>query len=127
IPAAMALALQSLCRLKFLYDADSRLSLEYADNGHWSRDGLAFRITAQVEAWARRRADAVVVLAERLRDDFIQQFGVRAPMDVIPCCVDTACFRFDADARVSRRRELGLADQKLLIYVGKVGPRYLVG
>src|SRR5262245_8769427 len=44
IPAAMALALHRLCRLPFLYDADSRLSEEYADNGHWSRKSLSYRI-----------------------------------------------------------------------------------
>jgi glycosyltransferase involved in cell wall biosynthesis len=126
IPAAMALPLQRLCRLKFLYDADSRLSLEYADNGHWSRGGLSFRITALVEAWARRSADNVVVLTERLRHDFLRQFGVRAPVQVIPCCVDTSRFRFDASARSLRRRELGLGGEKLFVYVGKIGPRYLV-
>jgi glycosyltransferase involved in cell wall biosynthesis len=126
IPAAVALALRWLCRLRFLYDADSRLSEEYADNGHWARGGLAFRITARVEAWARQSADAVVVLSQRLRDDFLGPFGVRAPVEVIPCCVDTARFRHDAAARASRRRELGLADEKLFVYVGKLGPRYLV-
>ncbi|HJT78807.1 MAG TPA: glycosyltransferase [Gemmataceae bacterium] len=126
IPAAMALVLRRLCGLRFLYDADSRLSLEYADNGHWSRGSLAFRITSRVEAWARQKADGVVVLAEGLRQDFLRQFGVRAPVRVIPCCVDTEHFRFDPAARPRRRRELGLGGQKLFVYVGKLGPRYLV-
>ncbi len=126
IPAAMALALRRLCGLRFLYDADSRLSLEYADNGHWSRDSLAFRITSAVEGWARGAADGVVVLTERLRQDFVEKFGVRAPVEVIPCCVDTERFRFDPSARSLRRRELGLGGQKLFVYVGKLGPRYLV-
>jgi hypothetical protein len=33
IPAAMGLVLSRLCRIKFLYDADSALSEEYADIG----------------------------------------------------------------------------------------------
>jgi glycosyltransferase involved in cell wall biosynthesis len=126
IPAAMALALNRLCRLAFLYDADSRLSLEYADNGHWSRQSLSYRLTALVESWSRRRADSIVVLTERLRHDFLEQFHVRAPVEVIPCCVDTAQFHFDLPGRLLRRRQLGLEDQKLLLYVGKVGARYLV-
>src|SRR5262245_46017174 len=68
----------------------------------------------------------MVVLSERLRDDFIREFGVRVPVDVIPCCVDTARFRFDPALRECRRRELGLTGEKLFIYVGKLGARYLV-
>jgi glycosyltransferase involved in cell wall biosynthesis len=127
IPSSIALAASSLCRVKFLYDADNRLSEEYADNGHWSRDGLAFRITAWVEATARKRADAVITLSETLREDFISEFGVRAPIEVIPCCVDLGVFFFDEQARRERRRQLQLADEeKLFVYVGKMGPRYLV-
>jgi glycosyltransferase involved in cell wall biosynthesis len=127
IPSSIALVVSWICRVKFLYDADNRLSEEYADNGHWSRDGLAFRITAWVEAAARRRADAVITLSEILRDDFKREFGVRAPIEVIPCCVDLDIFFFDEKARKECRRQLQLVDEeKLFIYVGKIGPRYLV-
>jgi glycosyltransferase involved in cell wall biosynthesis len=126
IPAAMALALHWICGLKFLYDADSRLSLEYVENGHWSRDGMSFKITSRAEDLARRSADAVVVLTERLREDFMDQFEVRAPIEVVPCCVDTSLFRYDAGARAQRRGELGLNQERLFIYVGKLGARYLV-
>src|SRR5262249_20247374 len=40
--------------------------------------------------------------------------------------VDSDRFRFDPASREQRRRELGLRDEKLFVYVGKVGPRYLV-
>jgi glycosyltransferase involved in cell wall biosynthesis len=126
IPAAMALAISRVCRLTFLYDADSRLSEEYADNGHWSRQSRAFRVTAWVEAQARRRADSIVVLSEKLRDDFRQDFGVTSPIEVIPCCVDLNAFQFDPTTRASCRTELGVVDGKLFVYVGKAGPRYLV-
>ncbi|MCI0485708.1 MAG: glycosyltransferase [Blastocatellia bacterium] len=125
IPASVALALSRVCGLKFLYDADSRLSEEYADNGHWSRTSRAFKMTAGVEAMSRRRADSIVVLSERLRDDFIGEFQVRAPIEVIPCCVDLDGFHFNERAREARRRELGLNDEKLLVYAGKTGERYL--
>jgi glycosyltransferase involved in cell wall biosynthesis len=35
-------------------------------------------------------------------------------------------FRFDAEARKAIRHELQVQNEKLLIYVGKTGPRYLV-
>ena len=126
VPAAMALVLQRLCRLQFLYDADSRLSEEYADNGHWSRDSVPFRVTARVEALARRAADQIVVLSSTLREDFVVQFGVRAPVEVIPCCVDVERFQFHPSARALKRQELKLQNERLFVYVGKLGPRYLV-
>lgn len=126
IPAAMALVLQGLFRLQFLYDADSRLSEEYADNGHWSRQSVPFRVTARVEALARRTADRIVVLSRTLREDFVSQFGVRAPVEVIPCCVEVERFQRDEGARALKREELGLHSEKLFVYVGKLGPRYLV-
>lgn len=127
IAAAMAMAVAALARTKFLYDADARLSQEYLDNGHWLPDSRAYRVTSWVEATARRRADAVVVLSERLRGDFITEFGVNAPIEVIPCCVDTAAFGFDEAKRAAVRQELRLsANERLFIYVGKSGARYLV-
>ena len=88
IPSAMALAVASLSGRKFLYDADSLLSEEYADTGYWTPDGTAFKVTAWFERQSRRRADSVVVLSDRMRRDFVEEYGVSAPVAVIPCCVD---------------------------------------
>jgi glycosyltransferase involved in cell wall biosynthesis len=126
VSAAIALALSALCRIKFLYDADARLSEEYTDYGHWSHDSREFRVTAWIEAQARKRAHSIVVLSEKLRDDFKQKFGVRAPVEVIPCCVDMEAFRFNPATRESRRKELCLGDERLFVYVGKAGARCLV-
>ncbi|MBI3650451.1 MAG: glycosyltransferase [Acidobacteria bacterium] len=126
IAAAMALGIAFIGRLKFLYDADARLSEEYADNGHWSRDSRAFRVTAWVEAQARKRADAIIVLSETLRDDFRREFQVNAPIEVIPCCVNLQVFQFNQASRERCRRELGVGDEKVFVYVGKTGARYQV-
>ena len=126
IPAAMALALSRLCRLKFLYDADARLSQEYVDNGHWVPESRAFGITAWVEEKSRENADEIITLSDRLRQDFIGEFKVSAPITVIPCCVDLELFHFHPEAREAIRKELQVKDEKLLIYVGKTGPRYRV-
>lgn len=126
IPAAMALVVARLRGLKFLYDADSVLSEEYVDSGHWTRGSRAFKMTAWFERLARKSSDAIIVLSEQLRQDFLRQFRVRAPVTVIPCCVDVEKFRFDPHARARRRAELGLGDEPLFVYVGKVGSWYLV-
>src|SRR5262249_29228852 len=109
----------------FLYDADSELSEEYADGGYVRRGGIRHRLMAAIEAMSRRRADAIVVLTERLRADYVDR-GARAPVTVIPCCVDAGRFRFDPASRAARRRELNAGADRVLVYVGKTGPRYLV-
>jgi len=125
VPAALGLAAARLTRRPFLYDADSELSEEYADGGHWSRSSLSYRALSAMEGLSRRHADAIVALTDRLRAEFLRR-GVSAPMTVIPCCVETARFRHDERVRAARRLELGVGDGTLLVYVGKIGPRYML-
>lgn len=125
VPGIIGLAAARIAGRAFLYDADNELSQEYADAGHWRRDSIAFRLLAYLESACRRHADAVVVLTERLKSDFVRR-GVRAPIAVIPCCVDVTRFQFDESRRRERRLELGLDSEPLLIYIGKTGPKYLV-
>jgi glycosyltransferase involved in cell wall biosynthesis len=126
IAASMAMVVARVCGTPFLYDADSSLPEEYADIGHWRRGGLAFRLAQAAERRARRRADAAVVLTEAMRERFLQSGDMHAPVTVIPCCVDVARFRFDPTLGAVRRRELKLGDERLFIYVGKIGSWYLV-
>ena len=126
LAAAMAVAVAKLLRLRFLYDADSMLSEEYADVGHWSRQSAGFRIMSQTENLARRAAAEIVVLSETLKQDLIDKYGVKTRITVIPCCVDLEKYAFNPKARAKRRGELNLTNEKLLIYVGKIGGRYLV-
>ena len=126
MPAFFALAVARVFHLKFLYDADSVLSQEYVDVGHFSPRSASYKFLARVEAAARRRADALVVLTDNLKRDFVENFNVSAPIEVIPCCVNVEEFSVSAATRDARRSELNLApDGKLLVYVGKVGVRYL--
>jgi glycosyltransferase involved in cell wall biosynthesis len=112
--------------MKFLYDADSSLSEEYADVGHWSRDGLPYRITSFFERRARQRCDGWIVLTDQWRCEYASEVNPRARIAVIPCCVETARFRFDAEARRQKREALGVGAEKLLVYAGKAGSWYLV-
>lgn len=130
-PAFFAALAARLFKLKFLYDADSVLSQEYVDVGHWPAGGVNHKIMTAIEANARRRADEIIVLTETLKRDFSEKFNVKKNIEVIPCCVDTEKFTLPPAAgaaeREKRRREIGLADdEKLLVYVGKIGARYQV-
>lgn len=123
----LSVPLAKIFRADFLYDADSVLSEEYADTNHLLRTSSGFKMLARSEEKARRAAKRIIVLTETLKKDYREKLGVRAtPIEVIPCCVDTEKFKFDAQARYERRRELNLNDETLFIYVGKYGSWYLV-
>src|SRR5207244_10306406 len=72
VPAVLGFVAAALTRRLFLYDADSELSEEYADGGHWSRRSLAYRSLSAAERFCRRHADAIVVLTDVLRSEFLE-------------------------------------------------------
>jgi glycosyltransferase involved in cell wall biosynthesis len=126
LPTAIAVIIAKLSRSIFLYDADSVLSEEYADIEHWARKSKGFRITAASEALARKAAKQIIVLTDTLRQDFIKDFQITTPIEVIPCCVDLDKFNFNVETRKRKRAELNLSEEKLFVYVGKIGSWYLV-
>ncbi len=123
VPAAMALALKRLLGVKVLFDVRGLLAEEYEDAGLWRRDSVKFRLTKALERRCLAAADAVVVLTERLKQRFVIG-GVRAPITVIPCCVDMTAFESPDRATVSSQLTR-LRDRTVLIYVGKLGSWYL--
>lgn len=126
LTAAMAATLAKMLRLKFLYDADSMLSEEYVDINHWSRQSLGFKAMASAEKFARQTADQIIVLTDTLKNDLQNEYLVKTAIEVIPCCINTEKFYFDAKARERRRDELKIEEEKLFVYVGKIGSWYLV-
>src|SRR3954453_15306300 len=89
VPAAMALIARRMVRTRpaLIFDIRGLMAEEYEDAGRWRRDSILFRLTKSVERAAIKRADGIVVLAERVRR---QLFGEPPPaaVAVIPCCAD---------------------------------------
>jgi glycosyltransferase involved in cell wall biosynthesis len=116
VPLAMALLARLPTRRKVIFDIRGLLAEEYVDAGRWARDGLAYHITDWIQRVGLRRADGFIVLTERVRRHL---WGEDPPgtVQVIPCCADfDRLAPGDADVRGS----LGLADQPLMVYVGKL-------
>lgn len=67
---------------------------------------------------AARRADRLACVSQNLKAYIGENTG-RADAIVIPCCVETATFGFDAEARTRIRSELGFDDDHFVIcYAG---------
>jgi glycosyltransferase involved in cell wall biosynthesis len=126
LPAFMAVTLKKLFRTKYLYDADSLLSEEYADIGHLKRQSFGFKFLAWGERLARENADQIIVLTDTLKSDYTEKLGISLDIEVIPCCIDTDLFIPNDQVREKRRSELGLINEKLFVYVGKSGSWYMI-
>ncbi|HEX8805106.1 MAG TPA: glycosyltransferase family 4 protein, partial [Acidimicrobiales bacterium] len=84
------------------------------------------RVASWLERWSYRRADAVTVLSDDLRDNLVAKIEGRVadPYDrirVIPNFVDTERIRPADPEAGSYRREHDLVGRKVVMYAGNVG------
>lgn len=128
LPAAIAGLFRSVApRAKMLFDCRGLLGDEYVDAGHWSSSSPQYRATKRAESWLFHRADAIVVLTNRMREwvrPRAAQGVTGGLVEVIPCCVDMSRFRFDESSRHASRRALGAGDRKVIAYSGSLGSWY---
>jgi glycosyltransferase involved in cell wall biosynthesis len=115
---------------KLVFDIRGFNPEEYVDACVWRAGGLKYRLMKRAERRLLAAADGFVVLTERAREILFpgstEQDAAGRPIEVIPCCVDLA--RFKAAENVSKlqvRQELGIAADRVLVYVGALGGFYL--
>lgn len=127
VPAVIALVVKRLFGVKFLFDMRGLMAEEYVDAGTWKRDGIPFKLTKWVEAKFFRNADAIVMLTHKIKGILqanspdLQANPV--PVEIIPCCVDLD--KFKPINPTELRKELGLADKNVMVYIGGLGGWYL--
>src|SRR6185312_186181 len=85
---------------RMLFDCRGLVADEYVDFGHWQRGSFRYRLLKTVEMGLFRRADALVVLTDRLR---------RA---------------LPAESRQASRARLGAGDRFVLGYAGNLNSWY---
>ncbi len=125
VPALMAALAARLLRVPWIFDVRGLVAEEYADGGHWGRDGFLFRLTRDRENRLLRSARGLVFLTERIREEFARQGAwPEKPTVVIPCAVDTGAFAAPSGARARVRAALGLGEGPVLVYSGSLGSWY---
>lgn len=87
---------------------------------------LVIKAASWLERWSYRRADAVTVLSDDLRDNLVAKIDgtVPDPVDrirVIPNFVDTERIRPGDPEAGAYRAEYGLVGKKVVMYAGNVG------
>jgi glycosyltransferase involved in cell wall biosynthesis len=124
VPLATALIVRRLTGSRLIFDIRGLMAEEYADAGRWKEGGLAYRLTQAMQRAGLRRADGVVTLTEAVRSHLFGPNG-RPRAHVIPCCADLDRLEAQLDQRHEVRRELGVADRVVMIYVGKFTGWYM--
>jgi glycosyltransferase involved in cell wall biosynthesis len=124
VPAAIGLIVRRLTGCRLIFDIRGLLGDEYVDMGRWPRDGVAYSITKRIQRAAIARADAIVVLTERVREHL---FGSEGPTTatVIPCCVDLERLGENPVGAGPARARLGLDGRSVMAYVGKLTEPYM--
>lgn len=128
VAAAIGWPVARLCGRNFLFDLRGLMAEEYADGGLWARDSWRFRQVNWLERRLLGRADAIVVLTERIRSHLSRNGQVRAPhppMTVIPCCVDLERLT-PRPKDTALEAQLGLSGTFVILYVGSLGTWYLL-
>jgi glycosyltransferase involved in cell wall biosynthesis len=128
IPALIALRLKKRLGVKMIFDVRGLMAEEYIDAGHWNANGTAARLTKKMEARALKATDGVVTLTDALWSEMRGWPSLQSRQvahKTIPCCIDLEAFRFDEQARTTRRAELGVNDRFVLVYSGSIGGWYM--
>lgn len=123
MPATMALIAAAVTRFRLIFDIRGLMAEECVDSGRWRRGSVPYRLTKWVERTAVARAAGAVVLTERARRLLFADDDTR--VEVIPCCVDLERLNGQSGNREHIRRQLGLTDGPVLIYLGKFTGWYM--
>ncbi len=127
VAAAIALPACTLLKKPLLYDMRGLWVDERIESGAWNEQGVIPAAARRVEGALFRRCSAITVLTNRMADHLRErdeQSEIRAPIHVIPTCVDLDHFHPEVprDPEIERR----VRGFKTLVYLGSLGPRYRV-
>jgi D-inositol-3-phosphate glycosyltransferase len=76
-------------------------------------------VRVEIEQRTMQIADRVVAATPADRDAMVRDYGAaRGAISIIPCGVDTRLFR--PRPRAAARRQLGLGDERVLLFVGRI-------
>ena len=130
VPALMSALAKRVKGGRLVFDIRGFMPEEYTDAGVWPEDGYLYRGLKRVERYLLNVSDAFVLLTEKAREivfpGSVDRDALGRPLEVIPCCVDFARFRaVEGISREDLRDDLGVAQRRVIIYLGSFGGWYM--
>lgn len=131
VPAAMGLVISKALGCKHIFDTRGLLADEYAGCGYWSEGGINYRVVKYIEKLCLKASDFIVVLTKKHYEylsalPFLKKKAFDGHIVIIPCCVDLSRFRCNRLECDRARRENGLGDSFIFMYLGKMGRYYML-
>lgn len=132
VGATVAMDLKRRSGVSFLFDMRGFWPDERVEGNVWDLSNPVFRAIyayyKRLEAQFLARADHIVSLTEEGRRIVAARPETRAPITVIPCCVDFDHFALVTEAaRAAARTELDIApERKVVAYLGSLGTWYML-
>lgn len=105
-------------RIPVVYEVRAFWEDAAVDHGTASEGGMRYRLTRALETYVLRRAHAVTVLCEGLRQDILERGIAPERVTVIPNAVDPSKFQVLGHKDEALAAELGLSEAKVLGFIG---------
>ena len=105
-------------KLPLLYEIRAFWEDAAVGNGTGTEGSLRFRATKALETWAVRRADAVAVICEGLRDDLVSRGIDAGKIMVSPNGVDLGMFGDPPPRNAALAEKLGLTAADVIGFIG---------
>lgn len=127
VSATLALPYAVATNTPLIFDTRGVWCDEKVESGVWPADGRLYRAAKKVERVLFEQADAITVLTDAfqryLRTEYPFARTVRAPIHVIPTCVDLDHFRPSVEAHGELSAQLHT--NTVLVYAGSLGGFYM--
>lgn len=124
--AIFAVFLNRFLRLPFLVESFEPHADYMLEGNTWKRSSIEYKFQRWIEKKSLTHASVLMPVSYSYAHHLMNA-GV--PVDrimVMPCCVDTAKFKFNPADRMTMRANLGISeDMTVGVYVGKFGDLYL--
>ncbi len=92
VPTMIGFILKRIFKVKLIFDMRGMMADEKVDAGQWTYKRYSYRITKYMERLMLKGSNEIVVLTEKIKP-YVQSFTyIKAPITVIPTCVDMSRF-----------------------------------
>ena len=107
-------------RIRVAFDTRSLYLQEAKTYGSWVESNLNYKFWKGLEQKMFENSDEVVVQASKTVD-YVKKTSPKASVSLIPSPVDADKFKMSVRDRLNGRRKLGIADDFVFVYSGRLG------
>lgn len=129
VAALIAIVLQGICRVRFIFDMRGFWADERVEAGIWKRDGYLYSVSKYFEKKYLLKSDEIISLTETGKREIEKLSYLKNNMKritVIPTCVDIVMFNpTETDCAAKINLGKNIEGKFILIYIGSLSTWYM--